>query len=306
MTPRALDPTRAPAPPHTRTPPRAPTPPHPLDPAQELAAFLRTRRERLDPDDFALPGRRRARRTPGLRREEVAELAGVSTDYVVRLEQARGLRPSAQVVQALAHALRLPPAERAYLFNLAQQHPGAPDKPTTTAPAPLAHLVTDLSPHPAMLMNHRYDILAWNPEMAALLPDFDTLPPPHRNALWLCLLHPPMRDFYEDREHTLREGVAHLRAAWATHPDDQALTDLITEFATRDEDFARLWPEQDIKVNGRGEKALRHPEVGAITVHFEVLLPLEDPDQRLLIYRAADAESQAALSRLTQLSTQRP
>ncbi|MFD9887377.1 helix-turn-helix transcriptional regulator [Streptomyces alboflavus] len=272
--------------------PRAP------DTTQELAAFLRTRRERLDPDDFALPARRRARRTPGLRREEVAELAGVSTDYVVRLEQGRGLRPSAPVVQALSRALRLPPDERAYLFNLAQQHPGAPDKPTTTAPPPLAHLVTDLSPHPAMLMNHRYDILARNPEMAALLPDFDTLPPRHRNAMWLCLLHPAMRGFYDDREHTLREGIAHLRAAWATHPDDRTLTDLITEFTTRDEDFARLWAEGDVKVNGRGTKVLHHPAVGTITVDFDVLVPLQDPDQRLLIYRAANPESRSALDRL--------
>lgn len=100
-----------------------------VDATQELAAFLRTRRERLDPGDFGLPTRRQARRTPGLRREEVAELAGVSTDYIVRLEQARGLRPSAGVVEALAQALRLAPDERAYLFGLAQQRPAAPTNP---------------------------------------------------------------------------------------------------------------------------------------------------------------------------------
>lgn len=297
-TARALDTPRPPGTAPALDTTRPPGTPPALDTTQELAAFLRTRRERLDPDDFALPARRRARRTPGLRREEVAELAGVSTDYVVRLEQGRGLRPSAQVVQALADALRLPPDERAYLFNLAQQHPRDTDKPTTTAPPPLARLVTDLSPHPAMLMNHRYDILAWNPEMSALLPDFATLPPPRRNAMWLCLMHPPMRGFYEDREHTLREGIAHLRAAWATHPDDRALTDLITEFTAHDEDFARLWAERDVKVNGRGRKVLRHPDVGVITVDFDVLMPLQDPDQRLLIYRATDAESQSALNRL--------
>ncbi|MER5252112.1 helix-turn-helix transcriptional regulator [Streptomyces sp. NPDC002855] len=269
-----------------------------VDTAQELAVFLRSRRERLDPHDFGLPSRRQARRTPGLRREEVAELAGVSVDYVVRLEQGRGLRPSADVVDALARALRLAPEERAYLFNLAQQRPRNADKPAVAAAAPLARLVADLSPLPAMLMNHRYDILAWNGEMARLLLDFDTLPPARRNAMWLCLMHPEMREFYVDRERVVREGIAHLRAAWAAHPQDRALTDLINEFTARDEDFARLWAERDINVNGRGSKAMRHPDVGVITVEFEVLVPLQDPDQRLVIYRAADDESRSALDRL--------
>ncbi|MFE7115405.1 helix-turn-helix transcriptional regulator [Streptomyces sp. NPDC057654] len=269
-----------------------------VDTAQELAVFLRTRRERLDPRDLGLPPRRQARRTPGLRREEVAELAGVSVDYVVRLEQGRGLRPSADVVEALARALRLAPVERAYLFDLAQQRPRTADQPATTAPPPLARLVADLSPLPAMLTNHRYDILAWNHEMTRLLLDFGTLPPSRRNAMWLCLMHPETRELYADRERVVREGVAHLRAAWAAHPEDRVLTDLIAEFITRDEEFARLWAEREIKVNGRGRKVLRHPEAGAIAVDFETLVPLEDPDQRLLIFRAADEESQSALDRL--------
>ncbi|MFE9555221.1 helix-turn-helix transcriptional regulator [Streptomyces sp. NPDC006703] len=269
-----------------------------VDTTQELAAFLRTRRERLDPRDFGLPSRRQARRTLGLRREEVAELAGVSTDYVVRLEQGRGLRPSADVVEALARALRLAPDERAYLFNLAQQRPRNADKAATTAAPQLARLVADLSPLPAMLMNHRYDILAWNSEMARLLLDFGTLPPSQRNAMWLCLMHPEIREFYVDRERVVREGIAHLRAAWAAHPQDQELTDRITGFATADEEFARLWAERDINVNGRGSKVLRHPDLGVIAVDFEVLVPLQDPDQRLVIYRAADAESQSVLDRL--------
>ncbi|WP_327296856.1 helix-turn-helix transcriptional regulator [Streptomyces sp. NBC_01197] len=269
-----------------------------MDTTQELAAFLRARRERLDPDDFDLPSRRQARRTPGLRREEVAELAGVSTDYVVRLEQGRGLRPSADVVEALARALRLASGERAYLFNLARQRPRNADKLATTAAPSLARLVADLSPLPAMLMNHRYDILAWNGEMAGLLLDFDTLPPSQRNSMWLCLMHPKVRELYVDRERVVREGVAHLRAAWAAYPEDQALTDLIAEFIAHDEEFARLWAERDIKVNGRGHKVLRHPDIGVIAVDFEVLMPLQDPDQRLVIYRAADDDSQSALDRL--------
>ncbi|GAA2323429.1 helix-turn-helix transcriptional regulator [Streptomyces violaceusniger] len=270
-----------------------------VDATQELAAFLRTRRERLDPHDFDLPSRRGFRRTPGLRREEVAELAGVSIDYIVRLEQGRGLRPSADVVEALSRALRLAPDERAYLFDLAQQRrPRTADAPATTAEPTLARLVADLSPLPAMLMNHRYDILAWNDEMARLLLDFGALPPARRNAMWLCLMHPEIREFYVARERVVREGIAHLRAAWAAHPEDKALTDLIAEFTTHDEEFARLWAERDVKVNGRGHKEIRRPDVGTLALHFEVLIPLQDPDQRLLIYRAADDESQSALDRL--------
>ncbi|GAA1770346.1 helix-turn-helix transcriptional regulator [Streptomonospora arabica] len=269
-----------------------------VDTTQELAAFLRTRRERLDPRDLGLPARRQARRTPGLRREEVAELAGVSVDYIVRLEQGRGLRPSVHVVEGLARALRLARHERDYLFNLTRQHLSGADKPATAAAPSLARLVADLAPQPAMLMNHRFDILTWNGEMARLLLDFDTLPPPQRNAMWLCLMHPRMRDFYVDREGALREGIAHLRAAWAAHPEDEAMTGLIAEFMAGDEEFARLWAERDVEVNGRGRKVLRHPDAGLIDVHFEVLMPLQDSDQRLLIYRAADDASQSALDRL--------
>ncbi|MFC8064694.1 helix-turn-helix transcriptional regulator [Streptomyces sp. NPDC057293] len=269
-----------------------------MDTTQELAAFLRTRRERLDPQDFGLPSRRRSRRTPGLRREEVAELAGVSIDYIVRLEQARGLRPSVDVVEALARALRLTPDERAYLFDLTRRRrPGAAAVTSTAAPQ-LARLVADLSPLPAMLMNHRYDILAWNGAMARLLLDFDTLPPARRNAMWLCLLHPRISAFYVDRDRVVREGVAHLRSAWAAHPEDAALTDLVAGFITHDEEFARLWAEGDVKVNGRGHKVMRHPDAGEIALHFEVLMPLQDTDQRLMICRAADDASQSALDRL--------
>ncbi|MEV5982522.1 helix-turn-helix transcriptional regulator [Streptomyces sp. NPDC052114] len=270
-----------------------------MDATQELATFLRTRRERLDPHDVGLPARRRVRRTPGLRREEVAELAGISVDYVVRLEQGRGLRPSADVVEALAGALRLAPAERAYLFDLARQRPRTSDEPAVTAAPQLARLVTDLSPLPAMLLNHRYDILAWNDGMARLLLDFDTLPPRQRNAMWLCLMHPGMRAFYVDRAQVVREGIAHLRAAWAAHPEDRVLSGLIAECAAADAEFARLWAEQDVKVNGRGRKTMRHPDVGVVTVDFEVLMPLQDRDHRLVIHRAADEASRAALDRLS-------
>jgi len=158
------------------------------------------------------------------------------------------------VVEALARALRLAPNERAYLFDLARQRPRSADKPATTAAPPLARLVADLAPLPAMLMNHRYDILAWNDEMARLLLDFDTLPPRQRNAMWLCLMHPETREFYVDRELVVREGIAHLRAAWAAHPEDQALTDLIAEFLTRDEESRDCGPSETSRSTAEGAR----------------------------------------------------
>ncbi|RZT88133.1 helix-turn-helix protein [Pseudonocardia sediminis] len=269
-----------------------------VDATRELAVFLRSRRESLDPRDLGLPLRRGARRTPGLRREEVAELAGISTDYVMRLEQARGPRPSADVAEALAAALRLAPDERAYLFGLAGRRPRTADEPATVAAPPLAQLVADLSPRPAMLLNHRYDILAWNLEMAGLMLDFDTLPPLQRNAIRLCLLDPRMRESHLDREAVVRDGVAHLRTAWAAHPDDQTLDDLIAECIAGDEDVARWWSEPAVTLTGRGRKVVRHPDHGVIATDFEVLVPLGDPDQVVVVHRGADDGSRAALNRL--------
>jgi transcriptional regulator with XRE-family HTH domain len=265
-----------------------------VDTIQELGAFLRTRRARLTPGEVGLPEHRRARRTPGLRREEVAELAGVSVDYVVRLEQGRGLRPSPEVLEALAGALRLSDDERMYLFDLAQQRPGNRRRKVDPS-SPLAQLVLDLSPLPAMLVNHRNDILAWNPEMAGLLLDFDELPDEQRNALWLCLLHPAMQHLYLDREQVIREGIADLRSAWAANPEDTELAGLVDELRTRSAEFDQLWAERDVLVKGRGHKRLLHPTAGRLTVQYEVLAPLQEPDQRVVIYRAADEDSQSAL-----------
>jgi transcriptional regulator with XRE-family HTH domain len=267
-----------------------------IDTSRELAAFLRTRRERLAPHDVELPRGRRPRRTPGLRREEVAELAKVSVDYVIRLEQGRGLRPSPEVLDALARALRLNADERAYLFDLAQKRQVSDRQPTVQAPPEsLARLVRDLSPLPSMLVNHRFDILAWNPEMAALMVDFGALPVEQRNTMWLCMLYPPLCDFYRDRERVVRERIADLRAAWAAHPEDSALGELVEELTSHSTEFARLWAKRCVKVNGRGLTPLLHPRVGPLTVEYEVLTPLQDPDQRVIVCRAADTASQAAM-----------
>lgn len=275
-----------------------------VDLDRELAVFLRSRRERLGPREAGLPERRRRRRTPGLRREEVAELAGVSVDYVIRLEQGRGLRPSPAVLDALAAALRLTDDERAYLFDLVGHRPAGRRRPGGE-PGPLAHLVRALSPLPAMVVDHRFDVRAWNPEMAALMLDFDELPDDQRNVMWICTLHPAFRDFYRDRERVIREGIADLRAAWAAHPGDAALAGLIERLTARSAEFARLWERRDVKVNGHGEKRLVHPEAGPLTIAYDVLTPLGDTGLRLIVYRAADPASERALETIARTAARR-
>ncbi|TWD82324.1 helix-turn-helix protein [Kribbella amoyensis] len=268
-----------------------------MDVAHELAVFLRTRRERLTPAEVDLPDRGRTRRTPGLRREEVAELAGVSVDYVIRLEQARGLRPSAEVLGALSRALRLTDDEHAYVFDLTRQWSSVRRAAGGDADS-LAALVRAMSPLPAMLVNHRFDICAWNPEMAALMLDFAGVPAEKRNTMWLCTMEPAFGDFYVDREQVIREGIADLRAAWAAHADDSELADLVRALTAESTEFAAWWERHDVMVKGNGLKRVNHPVVGPVTIEYDVLTPLGDTFQRLIVYRAADAASQRALDQL--------
>jgi hypothetical protein len=179
----------------------------------------------------------------------------------------------------------------------------ATESATDPVPADSAtvRLVHDLSPLPAMLIDHRFDLLAWNTETAALLL-LDAAAETARerpNVIELCLFNPELPAFYLDRERVIRATIADLRAAWATHPDDARLAALIDNWCARDAEFARLWERRDVRVNGRGVKRLLHPQVGPITVEFEVLTPLPDPAHRLVIYRAADAASRAALDHLS-------
>ncbi|RJQ71499.1 XRE family transcriptional regulator [Pseudonocardiaceae bacterium YIM PH 21723] len=259
---------------------------------RELGAFLRARREALSPAPMP---RRGTRRTPGLRREEVAELAGVSVDYVIRLEQGRGLRPSPEVLDALAGALRLNEDERLYLFDLAQ-HRATGQRFLGGVREQLVH---DLSPLPAMLINHRFDVLAWNEQMAALLCDFAAVPQAQRNVFWLCFFHPVVSNLYLDREYVLRESIADLRAVWAAHPEDHSLTELVEKLRANSAEFARLWELREVKVVRQASKRIGHPECGPLTVEVDVLTALGDSDHRLIIYRAADPVSQRVLDAIT-------
>lgn len=268
----------------------------------ELAAFLRARREALQPSMVGLPPRLGSSRTPGLRREEVAALAGVSVDYLIRLEQARDVRPSAQVVQSLSRALRLSEDQVGYFLTLAG-HRQLERSTRPTVPEGLARLLDDVSPLPAMILNYRLDILAWNDTMSTLLLDLDGTTARERNVLRMCFLDDRFVDFYGDRDSVIRGAVADLRAAWVEHVRDPELVVLLRELETGSTEFAAYWQSRDVAVRAEGNKPMNHPDVGPITVSFDVLNPLGDANLRLIVYRAVDAASQSALD---QLATTRP
>jgi transcriptional regulator with XRE-family HTH domain len=261
---------------------------------RQLADFLRSRRARVRPADVGLtPGPRR--RTPGLRREEVAGLAGISVDYYTRLEQARGPRPSRQVLSALARALRLYEAERAYLYHLAGEVPAPPTGPSPDVPAGVLHLLDRLDDTPAYVIDAKYDLLAWNPMAAALLGDPARWPPEQRNVIWnLFTREHAARDLADPQTSAFAdECVADLRAAAARYPQDPGIARLISRLRAASGEFARRWEQFRVCVRlGSTTTRLRHPLVGELALNRDVL-ELAGHGQRLVIYTAAPGSPSA-------------
>ena len=270
---------------------------------QELAGFLRSRRERLRPEDVGLPSGPR-RRTPGLRREEVAVLAHISTEYYVRLEQGRAPRPSGEVLAGIAAALRLTDAESGHLHVLAGTAPvrtGAMHR-RDVRPSILA-LLERLPQTAAFVISATFEVLAWNDLAVALMEDFATLTPDERNLARKAFLGPPrpgtpmygVSDATEFRHRVVME----LGATLARYPDDPAVTGLVEELREASPEFARLWERHDVQAAPMLTKAFHHPVVGAITVDCDTLA-LTDSDQHLVLYSAPpgspDADALALLS----------
>ncbi|MFI6322001.1 helix-turn-helix transcriptional regulator [Nonomuraea sp. NPDC050556] len=246
----------------------------------ELAGFLRSRRARVQPSDVGLEAGPR-RRTPGLRREEVARLASMSVDYYSRLEQARGPRPSRQMLDAVAAALRLSPDERAYLFSLTGEVAGPPVSPPQEVRPGILHLLERLGDTPAMVVDAKYDVLAWNQGAAALLTDFSG----ERNLIWRFFTDPRARERH-DEEGAWRfaaESVADLRAAAARYPDDPGIKDLVARLAAASEEFVRLWAGHDVTVRRSARKRLRHPRSGWLELDCETL-HVPEGDQWVVFY----------------------
>ncbi|MCA1223729.1 helix-turn-helix domain-containing protein [Streptomyces sp. 8L] len=271
----------------------------------ELREFLRTRRARVSPREAGLSADawQGPRRVQGLRREEVARLAGVSVDYYIRLERGRGANVSDAVLEALARALRLDGTERAHLFTLAgpaHRRRRAPEAWTVQRVRPgLLRVLGTLDTTPALVLGRRYDVLASNALARALYTDFEALPVRERNMVRFLFLDAAARTLYADWPAAARSTVAGLRLYAGRHPDDPLLADLVTELSERDADFGRWWADHDVSERGHGVKHYRHPVAGELVLGYETLAPTTDPDQILGMHTAEPGSpAEAALRRL--------
>jgi transcriptional regulator with XRE-family HTH domain len=260
----------------------------------ELSEFLRTRRARLKPEDVGLPDFGRHRRVPGLRREELAQLAGVSVAYYTRLEQGNGHNVSTEVLDAIARALRLTDAEHAHLTHLAKpkQHRKKPAARAEQVRVSVQQLLDSIEV-PAYVSGLRSDILAWNRMAAALFGDWSELPPHERNWARLVFLKPEYRELFTPWEQKAADMVAYLRMDAGCHPDDPRLSALVGELSVKSEEFRRLWATHDVKEKYYGVKHLCHPLVGDLTLNFETF-PLSDGTEQLLATYHAEPGSPSA------------
>ncbi|MFC8091547.1 helix-turn-helix domain-containing protein [Streptomyces sp. NPDC057301] len=271
-----------------------------LDRRAELSEFLRTRRARLKPEDVGLPDYGRHRRVPGLRREELAQLAGVSVAYYTRLEQGNGRNVSAEVLDAIARALRLSDAEHSHLTHLAKpkQHKKKPATRTEQVRPALRQLLDSIDGVPAYISGRRSDILAWNRMAAAVFGDWSELPAQERNWARLVFLKPEYRDLFVEWEQKASDMVAFLRMDAGCHSDDPRLSALVGELSLKSEEFRRLWANHDVKEKSYGVKRLRHPLVGELALNFESFRLSDGTEQVLITYHAEPGSASAEALRL--------
>ncbi|QFZ18828.1 helix-turn-helix transcriptional regulator [Saccharothrix syringae] len=275
-----------------------------MDGGNPLGEFLRARRETTDPARAGLP-RSGRRRTPGLRREEVAQLSGVSTDYYARLEQGREQRPSAQVVHALARALGLDPEEAAHLHRLARTAHGPVRRGGTRVDPGLLRLVDGWLHTPALVLDRRLDVLAGNrlgrALFAAMLDRGET------NLVRFTFLHPTARDLYPDWERVARSGLAALRANSGDLVDDPRLTDLVGELSPKSREFRELWARHDVRGKAHEAKSFTHHQVGALTLTYDSFTVDSATDQQLVVYQAEPGStSEQALALLGTVAADLP
>lgn len=253
----------------------------------ELGAFLKARRAELSPSDVGLPESGTYRRVAGLRREEVAQLAAISTDYYTRLEQGR-ISASAPVLAALARVLRLTDDQRTYMYELAGKT--AATKPRRRAPQKvkphMQRILDHINDTPAIVMTPIHDILAWNPLAAALMIDFGEVPGRERNFLRLIFTDPRMRALYPDWEGLARAVISYIRMEAARTPDDPRLAELIGDLSIRDPQFRQWWAGHDVAFKRRGARTYNHSVVGEITLDWDTLTSDAEPDQQLIVYTA--------------------
>jgi transcriptional regulator with XRE-family HTH domain len=261
----------------------------------------------MQPSDVGLPAGTR-RRTPGLRREEMALLAHISSEYYTRLEQARSSQPSREVLTALARALRLTDAERDHLHHLAGVPPAPAPGPSRGVRQSLLDLIVRLPNAASVVTSATFEVLAWNELACALMEDFSAIPPRERNFARKAFLAPSNDRYLYDVSDlaTFREHAAHeLRAATARYPHDPSLRSLVSELREGSPIFETLWDSHDVTRQPTLSKTFRHPVVGPIVVNCDVL-DIADRDQRMIIYTAVPGSKDEELPRLLSvIGTQR-
>ncbi|MER8010834.1 helix-turn-helix transcriptional regulator [Streptomyces sp. NPDC094149] len=275
---------------------------------KELAHFLRSRRERITPAEVGLLAGPR-RRTPGLRREEVAQLAFISTEYYTRLEQARAPHPSHEVLAGLARALRLSDIEREHLHHLAGAPPHPPAGPCREVPQSILDLLHRLPQAAATVTSATFEVLAFNDLATALMEDFSVRPRRDRNLIRRVFLGPHAQGqrLYgvSDADAFARFATKRLRAAAARYPDDPEVAELVAELLDGSEEFTRLWKAHDVSAAPTLCKTFQHPLVGPVTVNCDVL-DITDRDQQVVIYTAVPGSpSEEALRLLSVIGAQR-
>ncbi|MFJ3899813.1 helix-turn-helix transcriptional regulator [Streptomyces sp. NPDC090083] len=268
-----------------------------MDQNTELGEFLRSRRAGLTPESVGLSTNGRARRVPGLRREEVARLADVSTDYYTRLEQGRHPNVSESVLDGVARALRLGPVERDYLFHIARPRVTRSSRghvrPERVRPEVHQMLEVLGAVSPAFIVNHRLDVLASNYLARALITDFDARPARERNFARFVLFAPAAKSLYDDWEAMARIIVANLRMSSGRHPDDTRLNELIGEACVKVPEFNGWWASHQLDHCGYGSQRLHHAVVGELTLHHEALAFSAAPDQTVCLYTAEPGSASA-------------
>jgi transcriptional regulator with XRE-family HTH domain len=270
----------------------------------ELGRYLRARRARVTPAEAGLPVGTGLRRTPGLRREELATLAGVSVDYYTRLERGRETNPSPAVIDALARALRLTGDGHERLHELAELASGRLTEPHPTADdtvrSSTLRMLEALAPLPAYVVSRHSYMLAANAPGKALLPGLWDWPAERRNLTRYLFLHPVGRVLYQPWEATVVTSVAHLRAVGGTDPDSPQLASLVGELLLKSPEFVRIWERYDVCERGGGTKSFDHPKVGAMTLTYEVMTLARTGGQRMVVYQAKpDTPDEKAMLGLT-------
>ena len=257
---------------------------------REFGAFLRSRRERLTPDAVRLPNGFR-RRTPGLRREEVALLAGVGTTWYTWLEQGRDVRPSAEVLGAIAGALQLAPVERQHLFALADRHlPAPPAHGAEHVDPPLRRMLDSLAHQPAYVMGRRWDVLAWNSAAVTLFGDYGRLEGDTRNSMHMLFANPAHRRLLLDWEHLAPLSLAMFRADCARYAGDPDFERLIATLQAASREFRQWWPRHEVLPPLAGHKRLRHPVAGAMAFEYTSFAVQGEQDLKLVVYTPLEAD----------------